>query len=186
MSTVSRREFLAAGAIAPFAVTASGTPPKLSVATFSEEVTPPLGHGLMGGGIAPAKEIVDPLYANGFVLLGAGDPIAVVAVDWCEIRNDAYDQLARRDRGRRRHQARARPRQRPAPARCAGRRPDGPENARRGEIHGFDLRCAVPRKGGQARREGSERVIGNGDASHARRHRPGESRARRVESPLSG
>jgi hypothetical protein len=46
----------------------------------------------MGGGIAPAKEIVDPLFTHGFILLGAGDPIAVVAVDWCEIRNDAYDQ----------------------------------------------------------------------------------------------
>src|SRR5437660_1350020 len=48
------------------------------------------GNG-MGGGIAPVKEVVDPLFATGFVLQGAGDPIVVIAVDWCEIRNDAYD-----------------------------------------------------------------------------------------------
>jgi hypothetical protein len=61
------------------------------LAVFTAEVTPPLGHALMGGGIQPAKQIDDPLFANGFVLLGAGDPIVFVAVDWCEIRNDAYD-----------------------------------------------------------------------------------------------
>ena len=57
---------------------------------FEADVTPPLGHALMGGGIAAAKEIKDPLSAHGFVLLGAGQPIVFVAVDWCEIRNEAY------------------------------------------------------------------------------------------------
>jgi hypothetical protein len=61
------------------------------LATFSADVTPPLGHALMGGGITPAKKIDDPLEARGFVLLGAGKPVVVAAVDWCEIRNDAYD-----------------------------------------------------------------------------------------------
>jgi hypothetical protein len=65
--------------------------PPFQLATFDAEVTPPLGHPCMGGGIQPAKEIVDPLFAHGFVLLGAGEPIVFVAVDWCEIRNDAYD-----------------------------------------------------------------------------------------------
>jgi hypothetical protein len=45
----------------------------------------------MGGGIMPAKAIDDRLLAKGFVLLGIGPPIVLVAVDWCEIRNDAYD-----------------------------------------------------------------------------------------------
>lgn len=45
----------------------------------------------MGGGVAPAKEIIDPLFAHGFVLQGVGKPVAFVAVDWCEIRNGAYD-----------------------------------------------------------------------------------------------
>src|SRR6266545_1579478 len=65
--------------------------PTYRLATFSADVTPPRGHPLMGGGIAPAKAIDDPLFAHGFVLLGAGEPIVLVAVDWCEIRNDAYD-----------------------------------------------------------------------------------------------
>ncbi len=61
------------------------------LATFSAEVTPPLGHPLMGGGIAHASVVVDPLFANGLVLLGFGAPLVLVSVDWCEIRNDAYD-----------------------------------------------------------------------------------------------
>jgi hypothetical protein len=47
----------------------------------------------MGGGVAPARVIVDPLDAIGFVLHGdeLGSPVVFVAIDWCEIRNDAYD-----------------------------------------------------------------------------------------------
>lgn len=45
----------------------------------------------MGGGIQPVKRIDDPLFAHGFVLMGAGKPVVVVAIDWCEIRNDAYE-----------------------------------------------------------------------------------------------
>ncbi|WP_422930438.1 hypothetical protein [Singulisphaera sp. PoT] len=70
---------------------ALAAPPTLRLATFSADVTPPLGHPLMGGGIAPAKKILEPLWAKGFVLLGAGKPIVVAAIDWCEIRNDAYE-----------------------------------------------------------------------------------------------
>ncbi len=62
------------------------------VGTFSVDVTIPLNHRCMG--VLPTKSqvIADPLYAKGFVLLGAGEPIVYVAVDWCEIRNGAYDQ----------------------------------------------------------------------------------------------
>ena len=65
----------------------------ITLATFHAEVTIPLGHPCMGGGIAPAKEIVDPLFAHGFVLRGAGKPVVFLALDWCEIRNGAYDLL---------------------------------------------------------------------------------------------
>ncbi|MGE0538081.1 MAG: hypothetical protein AB7O68_24170 [Pirellulales bacterium] len=64
---------------------------QLRLATFSADVTPPIGHPCMGGGIAPASRIDDRLGAHGIVLLGSGEPIVLVAVDWCEIRNDAYD-----------------------------------------------------------------------------------------------
>ncbi len=61
----------------------------LRIATFSADVTVPLGHGMMGGAWL-SKSIVDPLEANGFVVLGGDAPVVFVSVDWCEIRNDAY------------------------------------------------------------------------------------------------
>jgi len=45
----------------------------------------------MGGGILPAQEVLDPLFARGLILEDGHLPIVIVAVDWCEIRNDAYD-----------------------------------------------------------------------------------------------
>lgn len=68
----------------------AGTPYR--VAHFSADVTIPLGHRCMG--VLPTKStaIADPLYVHGFVLLGPEDPIVLCAVDWCEIRNGAYDQ----------------------------------------------------------------------------------------------
>ena len=64
--------------------------PEFQLSSFTVDVTIPLGHTCMGILPTPAKKIVDPLYAHGFVLLGAGQPIVLVAVDWCEIRNLAY------------------------------------------------------------------------------------------------
>ncbi len=60
---------------------------------FSADVTPLVGHPCMGGGIEPVKSVADPLEAIGFVLRGDSleKPVVVVAVDWCEIRNEAYD-----------------------------------------------------------------------------------------------
>ena len=63
----------------------------LSLSTFSADVTIPTGHPCMGGGISPAKEVGDPLYARGVVLSGSGKPVVIASVDWCEIRNAAYD-----------------------------------------------------------------------------------------------
>ncbi|MBI4607109.1 MAG: hypothetical protein HY721_34530 [Planctomycetes bacterium] len=94
---LSRREALrriaasaAAGAAPAIALGAAKESP-FQLATFQADVTPPLGHPLMGGGIAPASSIEDPLSARGIALLGDGEPIVLAAVDWCEIRNDAYD-----------------------------------------------------------------------------------------------
>ncbi len=60
-------------------------------ATFEADITIPIGHACMGGCIAPAKEIVDPLFAKGCVLLGAELPVVVIALDWCRCSNDSYD-----------------------------------------------------------------------------------------------
>ena len=62
------------------------------LARFSADVTIPLGHRCMGVLPTKSKEIVDPLRVYGFVLLGSDKPIVLAAFDWCEIRNDAYDE----------------------------------------------------------------------------------------------
>jgi len=64
--------------------------PTFHLATFTADVTPPIGHPLCGGWIMEARAIDDPLFAHGLVLLGMGEPIVLCAVDWCGIRNDAH------------------------------------------------------------------------------------------------
>jgi hypothetical protein len=63
--------------------------PALHLATFTCDVTPPPGHPLCGGWIEPVRGVDDPLSALGVVLLGAGAPVVLCAVDWCGLRNDA-------------------------------------------------------------------------------------------------
>jgi hypothetical protein len=65
--------------------------PALHLATFSCDVTPPVGHPLCGGWIEPVRAVDDPLRALGVVLLGMGEPVVLCAVDWCGLRNGAYD-----------------------------------------------------------------------------------------------
>ena len=62
------------------------------IATFSADVTIPLDHRCMGVLPTKSKSIADRLFAKGFVLTGGQRPVVYVAVDWCEIRNGAYDQ----------------------------------------------------------------------------------------------
>lgn len=69
--------------------------PEFRLAHFSVDVTPSIGHPCMGGGIRPVAKIDDPLFAIGLVLLGPSKPLVVVSVDWCEIRNDAYERWRR-------------------------------------------------------------------------------------------
>ena len=49
-----------------------------------------MGHPLCGGWIKPAVDCADELEAIGFVLLGAGEPIVICAVDWTGILNEAH------------------------------------------------------------------------------------------------
>jgi hypothetical protein len=86
---IDRRYFLAGlGSLTSGSVFGAS---KYQISTFSIEITPPIGHPCMGGGISPVKSIEDPLYALGFVLQGEGQPIVHIILDWCEVRNDAYD-----------------------------------------------------------------------------------------------
>ena len=50
----------------------------------------PRGHSLCGGWITPATTVSDPLEAIGIVILGAGKPIVLCAVDWTGILNEAH------------------------------------------------------------------------------------------------
>jgi hypothetical protein len=78
-----RRAFLLSSA-----ASAALAKPLLRLATFDADVTPPVGAPIYTG---TAHSIVDPLEARGVVLLGAGRPLVIVSVDWCEIRNRSYD-----------------------------------------------------------------------------------------------
>ena len=66
-------------------------PREFSVAVFECDITIPIGHACMGGGIADARTIADPLFAKGFVFRGLDLPVVVVALDWCQCNNDSYD-----------------------------------------------------------------------------------------------
>ena len=95
---VRRRQFVAsAAAVVPavacqplvFAAADTASGP-LAIASFGFDVTPPIGHSCCGGWIPDLTDIDDRLEAIGFVLLGAGEPIVVCAVDWCALANSAH------------------------------------------------------------------------------------------------
>ncbi len=80
--------WLLAGCVCLLALTAQAA---WRVAPFEADITIPVGHACMGGGVADARKILDPLFAKGFVLVGAGQPVVVAALDWCQCNNDSYD-----------------------------------------------------------------------------------------------
>ncbi|MGZ0174457.1 MAG: hypothetical protein ACKVHE_33565 [Planctomycetales bacterium] len=63
----------------------------LRVTTFQVDVTPPLGSPLCNGNVKPVMKIVTPLTARGIVILEAGEPIVLCAVDWVGIANESHD-----------------------------------------------------------------------------------------------
>jgi hypothetical protein len=89
----SRRSALGALAALPLAdqdLAAAPAPDAARLAPFELDVTPRLGHPLFGGHFAPARSIDDPLYLRGVVLGGLAEPVVLAALDWLELRNDAY------------------------------------------------------------------------------------------------
>jgi hypothetical protein len=88
---LNRRGFLkGVGAIALSSGSGFAAPAPLRLGTFRFDVTPPAGHPLCGGWIKPVVDCEDALEAIGYVLLGAGAPIVVCAVDWTGIQNRAH------------------------------------------------------------------------------------------------
>lgn len=99
--TLNRREFVNASlagltaASLPGALLAAQTDKPsvagdLQIAPFRFDVSPPIGHTCCGGWIQPVVGYDDPQEAIGFVLLGAGSPIVICAVDWTGILNEAH------------------------------------------------------------------------------------------------
>ncbi len=85
--------FLCAGGNALFAApasapTSSSTAP-LRVATFDVDATPPVGSMMAYDPVTNHWEL--GLRARGIVLLGAGEPIVLCAVDWIGIANQGHD-----------------------------------------------------------------------------------------------
>ena len=65
--------------------------PEYRIADFREEITIPLNHRCMGVLPVKSRSVADPLEAHGLVLTGMAKPVALVALDWCEVRNGSYD-----------------------------------------------------------------------------------------------
>ena len=93
-SLVSRRRFVcsafAAGAGAWWQQLDAADGGDIKLATFRCDVTPPVGSPLCGGLVKPMVGVSEPLYALGVVILGAGKPVVLCAVDWCEIRGSDH------------------------------------------------------------------------------------------------
>lgn len=67
--------------------------PGLSLATFDIDVTPPIGHDLAYEAMIKSWDM--GLRAKGIVLLGADQPIVLVALDWIGINDQCYDEFKR-------------------------------------------------------------------------------------------
>jgi len=103
MKTRTRRDFLqqaAAASVAGWTLGSSrlsfseeaSSADGLRLAAFRFDVTPPMGHSCCGGWIKPIEAVDDPLESLGIVLLGAGKPIVLCAVDWTGLLNQAHVQ----------------------------------------------------------------------------------------------
>ena len=65
----------------------------LRIATFDMDVTPPVGSVMSHGTVIARWDL--GLRARGIVLLGAGDPIVLCAIDWLSIANGGQDAFRR-------------------------------------------------------------------------------------------
>ena len=66
----------------------AGQSPRLRVAVFRCDVTPPLGQPLISGDLL--RTVEDPLWAKGIVLEDGKDRYALCSVDWCELCNSSH------------------------------------------------------------------------------------------------
>jgi len=87
---MKRRTFLA---LATSTAMARPSAEPLRIATFQVDATPPIGDPLCFGLCEPASRVDDRLTARGLILLNAGRPIVLCAVDWVEIVSRGHDEI---------------------------------------------------------------------------------------------
>lgn len=87
---MNRRTFLA---VATSGAVAHSRSAQLQIATFQVDATPAIGDPLCFGLCEPARRVDDRLTARGVILLNAGRPIVLCAIDWVEIASRGYDQI---------------------------------------------------------------------------------------------
>jgi DNA-binding beta-propeller fold protein YncE len=75
------------------APTATATAAGLEVATFSVDITPPLGQPVGLGFIPILKTAEHPLLARGILLQDSGVSCVICTLDWMEVHNESYDFL---------------------------------------------------------------------------------------------
>ena len=63
----------------------------LRVATFDLDVTPPVGSAMAYTIVEKSPEL--SLRCRGVIVLGAGKPIVMCAIDWIGVANEGYDQF---------------------------------------------------------------------------------------------
>src|SRR5205823_9650857 len=68
---------------------AKALPSTLQITTFDVDATPPIGSLMADDPVTNRWEL--GLRARGIVLLGAGEPIVLCAVDWIGIANEGHD-----------------------------------------------------------------------------------------------
>jgi hypothetical protein len=78
-----------AGAETPKTFASTAGPMRL--ATFSCDVTPPLGQPLIAGD--RIRVVEQPLLAKGIVLEAGGRRYVLAAIDWCELNNGSHDSV---------------------------------------------------------------------------------------------
>ncbi len=75
---------------------ASPSSPTLTLASFSFDATPPIGHPLCGGWIKPLEAVDEPLLGKGIILSDGRTRVVLCALDWCELRTASHDLMRRK------------------------------------------------------------------------------------------
>lgn len=70
-------------------------PPRLQLAAFSSDATPPIGHRLVGWSVL-MKSVEEPLLLKGVVLADGRTRYVLAALDWCRLQTGAYDLFRRK------------------------------------------------------------------------------------------